>query len=317
MSRLHRVAVVMDPPQQIQPAKDSSVALMLAAQERGAEIFITTPGDMRADAAGVMARGCVITLSDQEQWWDERERKEVALSDFDVVLMRKDPPIDLMYFATTWLLDQVEASGTVVLNAPRALRRINEKFSIAVYPELAPPYLLSAQTRDIELFLAEHGEIVVKPLDRMGGAFVYHLRQTDSDWQTIVERMTQQGGVPIMAQRFIPEVAEGDRRLLLIDGELVPVAAVRTPKPGEFRANLALGAQLHVEAVNARDQEIAERVGPEMREAGVCFAGLDVVGGFLTEINITSPTCIRELEASGKHPISQQFWDAVEARWLS
>ncbi len=313
---VRRIAVVMDPPERVQAAQDSSVALMLAAQSRGAEIFITTPDCLYAEGSGVRASLQRIELEDQPQWWRVCAEECCALSDFDVVLMRKDPPVDLAYFAATWLLEQVQEAGTPVINAPRALRDINEKLSIAPYADLAPPYQVCTRTEDVRRFLDEHGEIVIKPLDLMGGTMVYHLRNEDPDWVSVVERITQAGSVPIMTQRFVPEVVDGDRRLILIDGELVPAAAVRIPKAGEFRANLALGARMEIEPVNARDQEIAARVGPDVRAAGVCFAGLDVVGGYLTEINITSPTCIRELEAAG-HAVSGMFWDAVEAHWLS
>ena len=315
MSALKRIAVVMDPPEGIQAAKDSSVALMLSAQARGAEIFITTPDCLLANASGVSASMRRVEVEDQKHWWRECAQETMTLSDFDAVLMRKDPPVDMAYIATTWLLDRVHEAGTPVLNAPRALRDINEKFSIASYADLAPPYQVCAQTSHVRQFLEQHGEIVIKPLDRMGGSLVYHLRKENTDWINIVENITQRGHTPIMAQRFLPEVEHGDRRLILIDGKLVPVAAVRIPKAGEFRANMALGARLEVEPVTARDREIAERVGPDMRAAGVYFAGLDVVGGFLTEINITSPTCIRELEAAG-HAVSELFWDAVEERLL-
>ena len=306
----------MDPPERIQAAKDSTVALMLAAQQRGAEISITTLSELRAGPAGVEADVRRIELADREDWWQEQERGAAALADFDVVLMRKDPPVDMAYMAATWMLDQVQAAGTCVLNAPAALRGMNEKLSILDFPDLAPPFLVSARREEVLAFLDEHGEIVVKPLDRMGGALVYHLRRGGPNPEAVIESLTHAGGAAIMAQRFLPEVAEGDRRLLVVDGRLVPDVAVRVPKQGEFRANLAQGGILRVEPANARDREIAERVGEPLRRAGVCFAGLDVVGGRLTEINITSPTCIREVEAHTGRPVAMGFWDAVADRWL-
>lgn len=306
----------MDPPERIQPAKDSTVALMLAAQARGAEIYITTPSDLCGGPTGVDAHARRIDVADQADWWRVREEAPVALAEFDVVLMRKDPPVDMAYIAATWLLDQVRAAGVCVLNAPETLRSMNEKLSIVQFADLAPPLLVSARRDDLERFLAEYNEMVIKPLDRMGGALVYRLRRDDADLASIIESVTHQGTVPVMAQRFIPEVTEGDRRLLLIDGELIPDVAVRIPKAGEFRANLAQGGTLRVEPANDRDREIAELLGAPLRDAGVCFAGADVVGGWLTEINITSPTCIREVEAHTGQAVAMRFWDAVADHWL-
>ena len=306
----------MDPPARIRAAKDSTVALLLAAQQRGAEIFITTLPELRAGPAGVAADVRKIRLADREDWWQEQERGTAALTEFDVVLMRKDPPVDMAYIAATWMLDRVRAAGTCVLNAPAALRGMNEKLSVLEFPELAPPFLASAQCEAVRAFLDAHGEIVVKPLDRMGGALVYHLRRGDPNVETIIESLTHEGQTAIMAQRFLPEVAEGDRRLLVVDGRLVPEVAVRVPKQGEFRANLGQGGTLRVEPANERDREIAAQVGEPLRRAGVCFAGLDVVGGWLTEINITSPTCIREVEAHTGRAVAMDFWDAVADRWL-
>ena len=316
VSELRRVAVVMDPPERIQPAKDSTVALMLAAQARGAELYITTPSDLCGGPAGVQAHARKGRVADRADWWQTEKESLVELSEFDVVLMRKDPPVDMAYIAATWLLDQVRAAGVCVLNDPEALRNMNEKLSIVQFADLAPPLLVSARRDDLERFLAEYNEIVIKPLDRMGGALVYRLRREDADVASIIESVTQQGTLPVMAQRFLPEVVEGDRRLLLIDGELIPEVAVRIPKAGGFLANLAQGGTLRVEPADDRDREIAERLGAPLREAGVCFAGADVVGGQLTEINITSPTCIREVEAHTGQAVAMRFWDAVVDHWL-
>ena len=316
VTELRRVAVVMDPPGRIQPAKDSTVALMLAAQARGAELYITTPSDLCGGPAGVQAHARKGRVADRADWWQTEEESLVELSEFDVVLMRKDPPVDMAYIAATWLLDQVCAAGVCVINDPETLRNMNEKLSIVQFADLAPPLLVSARRDDLEGFLAEYNEIVIKPLDRMGGALVYRLRREDADVASIIESVTQQGTLPVMAQRFLPEVVEGDRRLLLIDGELIPEVAVRIPKAGGFLANLAQGGTLRVEPADDRDREIAERLGAPLREAGVCFAGADVVGGQLTEINITSPTCIREVEAHTGQAVAMRFWDAVVDHWL-
>ena len=316
VNKLRRIAVIMDPPQQVRAEKDSTVALMLAAQARGAEIFIATPSDLRAGPGRVDAHGRIIRVTDGADWWRTQQEISCALTDFDVVLMRKDPPVDMAYIAATWLLDQVRDAGVCVLNAPEALRGLNEKLSITQFADLAPPFLVSAQEGELMTFLEQHGEIVVKALNRMGGDLVYHLRHDDPDLVSVLGPLTHQGLMPVMAQRYLPEVVDGDRRLLLIDGELVPDVAVRIPRPGEFRANLALGGTLRVESANERDRIIALRIGETLSRAGVCFAGADVVGGMLTEINITSPTCIREVEAHTGQAVSMRFWDAVVDHWL-
>ncbi len=315
MTEISRIAVVMDPPHRIQAYKDSTVALMRAAQERGAELYITQLHDLRATLKGVEADLIQGEVDEKEDasWWHEQARVTQSLDEFDVVLMRKDPPVDLEYIAALWLLDRVHAAGTLVVNAPQTLLCMNEKLSILQFPELAPPFLVSAQRDALLAFLEEHGEIVIKPLDLMGGQLVYHLRQGDPNLATIIESLTNQGVQPIMAQRFLPEVLEGDRRLLLINGVLVPDVAVRIPPQGDFRANMARGAHLRVEPATAEDQMIAERLGESLRQAGVYFAGVDVVGRWVTEINITSPTCIREVEAQTGRTISMDFWDAVAA----
>ncbi len=316
MSAPRRVAVVMDPPERIRPERDSTVALMLAAQARGAELHVATLSDLSGGPDGALARVRKVLVSDRADWCRVEEEREAALAEFDVVLMRKDPPVDLAYIAATWLLDQARAAGALVLNAPNALRDVNEKLSIARFADLAPPFLVSARRDDLERFLARHGEIVVKPLDRMGGDQVYRLRPGDPALAQAIETVTRRGSVPAMAQRFLPEVVEGDRRLLLIDGELIPDVAVRVPKKGDFRANLSQGGTLRVEPASERDREIAERVGKPLRDAGVCFAGVDVVGGWLTEINVTSPTCVREVERATGRAVAARFWDAVADRWL-
>ena len=316
MGDIRRIVVVMDPPQQVQPAKDSTVALMLAAQRRGIEISITTPTEIAASATDVHAPARRIRVADQADWYHVEAAGRVSLLEADVVLMRKDPPVDMTYIATTWLLDRVVAAEVSVLNAPQALRDINEKLSIGLFADLAPPFLVSARLAELEAFLSEYNEIVIKPLDRMGGASVHRLRQGEPSRAAIMEAVTAHETMPVMAQPFLPAVLDGDRRLLIIDGELIPHVAVRTPKAGDFRANLAQGGTLRVEPATESDCAIAARLGATLRAAGICFAGVDVIGGRLTEINITSPTCIREVEAASGEDVSGRFWDAVTDGWL-
>ena len=316
MRDLKQIAVVMDPLERVVAHKDSTVALMLAAQARGAKVFITSPTDLYSVGDQVRADLQEITLKDQADWYTAQGKVAVALTEFDVVLMRKDPPVDFSYIATTWLLDRVQAAGTCVLNTPQALRGFNEKLSVLQFADLTPPALVSARLKDLRSFLEEHDEVVIKPLDRMGGSGIRRVHREDSDADAVMASITQEGTVPIMAQKFLTEVMQGDRRLLLIDGELIPEVAVRTPKANEFRANLACGGTLHVEPANDRDLLIAGRLAAPLRQAGICFAGADVIGGYLTEINITSPTCIREIEAQTREQVSDRFWDAVTDHWM-
>ena len=315
MTEQRRVAIVLDPLDSLHPERDSSIALMRAAQERGAAVVAVRGADLWCDGADVWARGRALRLQDGADWRREGPPETCRLADFDFVLMRKDPPIDLRYLAAVWLLAQAQRRGARVLNAPDALLGMNEKLAALAFPELAPPTRVSADPALLREFLGEYNDIVVKPLDRMGGAGVRRLRRDDPAAEKMLEDSTEQGGMPVVAQKFLSEVFRGDRRLLLVDGELVPRAAVRIPKTGEFRANVSRGARVSVEPVCARDREIGARLGAPLRAAGVHFAGVDVVGGFVTEINLTSPTCIAEIDAGTELAVAARFWDTAYRRW--
>jgi glutathione synthase len=228
--------------------------------------------------------------------------------------MRKDPPFDMEYVYTTYLLERTQAGGVLVVNQPDSLRDANEKLFTAWFPQCTPPTLVTRQAAQIRAFLTEHGDIIVKPLGGMGGQSVFHLRQDDPNVNVVLETMTKRGTRFTMAQRFLPEIAQGDKRILMIDGEPVPYALARIPAPGDSRGNLAAGGRGEGRPLSERDRWICAQVGPTLRARGLVFVGLDVIGDYLTEINVTSPTCIRELDALYDLNIAAQVLDAVERR---
>lgn len=317
MAALRRVAFVLDPLDTLHPGKDSSISLMRAAQARGASIFVTRCEEMWCDAAtGLAAHGHFVELREDPDWCRMVSEETRPFLEFDFVLMRKDPPIDLRYLSCVWMLSTLQRQGGRVLNAPQALLEMNEKLSVLEFPDLAPPMRVSMDPARLQEFLWEYNEIVVKPLDRMGGAGVRRISREDPSAKDVLEESTGQGTIPMVAQQFLPDVFQGDRRLLLVDGELAPYAMIRIPKEGEFRANLAQGGRSEVEQVDDRDREIAARLKEPLRKAGVHLAGIDVVGGFLTEINLTSPTGLREIENHTGWSAADCFWDTACARWL-
>lgn len=313
-----RLGVIMDPIDTIHIAKDSSFAMMLAAQRRGWRIMYLQPGDLRWQNGRVWARYCEIRVQDDPTgWWTVRDKADVPLTTLDMVLMRKDPPVDQEYLYTTHLLALAEAEGLLVVNRPQALRDLNEKLAIAAFPDLAPATLVTRTLEDVRTFLEEHREGVLKPLDGMGGQGVFRVRAGDPNLTVIVETLTRQGRRWLMAQRYLPAIREGDKRILVIDGEPVPYALARIPRGDDHRGNLAAGGHGEARPLGPRDRQIAERVGPWLRERGVWFAGIDVIGDSLTEINVTSPTCIRELDKAFGLDIAGQLLDRLAARLSS
>jgi glutathione synthase len=247
-----------------------------------------------------------------ESWFRLGTKDDEPLDALAVILMRKDPPFDMEYVISTYILEQAEASGVLVVNRPRSLRDANEKLFALRFPECCPPTLVSRQSQDIRAFFREHGDIILKPLDAMGGASVFRVRDQDPNLSVIIETVTMHGSRYIMAQRFIPEIREGDKRILVVDGDPVPYALARIPAPGETRGNLAAGGKGVGIPLSPQDHWIAERVAPELRERGIMFAGLDVIGDYLTEVNVTSPTCIRELDRDFGLDIAGKLMDAIE-----
>ena len=314
MARI-KLGVVMDPIGSIKVKKDSSFAMLLAAQARDWELHYLEQHDLYARDGVAFARTRTLRVfKDKTPWFAFEQEQDLPLAALDAVLMRKDPPFNLEYVYTTYLLERAEADGCLIVNKPQALRDINEKFFIHTFPDCIPPTLVSADARRLRAFLAEHGDIILKPLDGMGGAGIFRVRGDDPNIGSIIETLTAFGTRTIMAQRYLAAIAAGDKRILLVDGEPVPYALARIPAPGETRGNLAAGGHGEGRALTARDRWLCERIGPALRARGVLFAGLDVIGDFVTEINVTSPTCIRELDALYDLYIGGQLLDAIGAR---
>lgn len=313
------LAVIMDPIAQIRIYKDSTFALLLEAQKRGWPITYLELYDLYLEQGRTFARGYPLQVQDDPaDWFTLGDPTEQPLDQYDIVLMRQDPPVDAAYLYTTHLLQQAADAGALILNHPRGLREINEKLVIRRFPELTTPNLVSCAIERHLAFIAQHQDVILKPLDGMGGASVFRVRQDDPNRRVILETLTASGRRQIMAQRFIPDIVRsGDKRILVIDGEPVPYALARIPAAGEIRANLAAGGHGKPVALNAHDRDIVAAVAPFLRDYGILFAGLDVIGDYLTEINVTSPTCIRELDTACNLNIAGQLLDCVTARHMA
>ncbi|MFN7211753.1 MAG: glutathione synthase [Lysobacteraceae bacterium] len=308
-----RLAVVMDPIAGIKIVKDSTFAMLLEAQRRGWALHYVVPGSlgMRGGTAGGRLAPLAVK-DDKVGWFQLGDAAWTPLSAMDLVLMRKDPPVDADFLHDTQVLSAAAAQGARVCNDPAGLRDLNEKLAALLFPDCIPPTLVSREAPEFKAFAAEHGEIVLKTLDGMGGRSIFRSRRGDPNLNVILETLTADGRHLAMAQRFLPEIADGDKRVLLVDGVPVSHCLARIPQGDEFRGNLAAGGRGEVRTLTARDREIAERVGPELRRRGMQFVGLDVIGGYLTEVNVTSPTCIREIDAGAGLNIAGLLFDALE-----
>ena len=305
----------MDPIERITPKKDSSFAMLLEAKRRDADIHYFEQSDLKILDGTALGRSRQLSVSDRDnQWWQFGASGETQLGDLDVILMRKDPPFDMEYVYTTYILDRAREAGALIVNNPQALRDMNEKAYTAWFPDYAPSTLITRSMADLRAFLADEGHIVVKPLDGMGGKSIFVVRKGDNNANVIFETLTDFDSRFAMAQRYIPEISEGDKRILLIDGEPVPFALARIPAPGENRGNLVVGATGKGQELSDKDLEICERIGPVLRESGVIFAGIDVIGDFLTEVNVTSPTGMRELDRLFELNIAGLMFDAIESK---
>lgn len=314
MSRTLAIGVVMDPIQTIKPAKDSTFAMLLAMSRRGHRAHYMELSDLWIADGVAHARSRAITVRDQARDFHALDAPvEGPMARFDIVLMRKDPPFDLEYVYATYILELAERAGVRVVNRPASLRDVNEKAFTAHFPQCCPPTLISRDRARIRSFLAEQGRIVVKPMDGMGGASVFRLDQGDPNVSVILELMTQFDRRTIIAQRFLPEYQQGDKRIILIHGEPVDHALARIPAAGEARANLAAGGRGEAVPLTARDRWICAELAPELRARGLDFVGLDVIGDYLTEINVTSPTGIRELDTACGLDIAGRFVEHLEA----
>lgn len=309
------IVVIMDPIGSIKVEKDSSFAMLLEARRRGWDIRYAEQNDLFARDGRTFARLARLNVRDAPQnWFELGEVETAALDSIDVILMRKDPPFDMEYIYTTYLLDQPSQAGSLVVNHPEALRNANEKMAATLFPEVCTPVLVTREEALLNSFIAEQKDVILKPLDGMGGASIFRVSSDDPNRSVIIETLTAHASRFIMAQRFIPEITEGDKRILVIDGEPVPYALARIPASGETRGNLAAGGSGVGVELSGRDRQIVETVAPYLRDKGILFAGLDVIGDYLTEINITSPTCIRELDSLYNLNIAAILMDCVERK---
>ena len=308
-----RIGVIMDPLEKINVKKDTTLAMLVAASQRGWNIHYMQQGDLFLDADRPMARSRKITSVsyDPRAWFSADEPQTVSLESFDVLLMRKDPPFNNEYIYSTYLLEAAERRGVLVVNKPASLRDCNEKIFATQFANCIPPLLVTRSDEQLRGFLQQHRDIVMKPLDGMGGASIFRVRAGDPNISVIIETLTEDSRRTIMAQRFIPEIEDGDKRILLIDGEPVPYCLARVPLAGETRGNLAAGGRGEARPLSTRDRWICEQVGPTLKEKGLVFVGLDVIGDYLTEINVTSPTCVREIDAACDTDIAGQLMDCI------
>ncbi len=310
-----RLGVVMDPISTIQVKKDSTLAMLLAAQRRGWKLCYLEQKDLYLREGDSFGRWRPLqVIDDPDHWYELGETQDTPLTQLDVVLMRKDPPFDMEYVYSTYLLERAEEQGVLVVNKPQSLRDANEKLFTAWFSECCPPTLVTRNADQVRGFLAEQRDIILKPLGSMGGTGIFRLQRDDPNTNVVIETLTDHGNRYAMIQRFIPEIDQGDKRILLIDGEPVPYALARVPAPGETRGNLAVGGKGVGVELSARDLEICAHVGAELKRRGLIFVGLDVIGDYLTEINVTSPTCIRELDALYGLDIGGRLMASIENR---
>jgi glutathione synthase len=313
MSR--RIGIVMDPISKINIKKDTSFAMLLAAQAKGWQLFYMEQADLFLSQGKATAEMQPLTVQqDPNHWYELGDKKTAELATLDAILMRKDPPFDMEYIYSSYLLEQAENDGVLIVNKPQSLRDANEKLFTAWFPHCCPDTLVSRKAIQIRNFQQLHGDIILKPLDGMGGASIFRVKQDDPNISVIIETLTEHGSRMIMAQKYIPEIIDGDKRILMINGEPVPYALARIPAKGETRGNLAAGGRAEGRPLSERDHWICQQVGPTLREKGLIFVGLDVIGDYLTEINVTSPTCIRELDAQFDLNIAGDLINHIEQR---
>lgn len=303
----------MDPIHAIKFVKDSTLAMLAEAQKRQYQIYYMEQKDLFSQQGKTLASLRPLRVFDNPSKWFELGSTEVfALDQLDVILMRKDPPFDMNFIYTTYLLDEAERNGCLVVNRPQSLRDCNEKFFATEFPQCCPPLLVDQNHGRLKDFINQHLDIVVKPLDGMGGQAIFRIKKDDANTNVILETLTRYGQTPIMAQKFIPQISAGDKRILLINGEPIPHGLARIPAKGELRGNLAAGGTGKVVPLTERDYWICEQVGPSLVAKGLIFVGIDVIGDYLTEINVTSPTCIREIDKDSGSNISAALLDCIE-----
>ena len=308
-----KLAVVMDPIERIKPEKDGTLDLLLSAQSFGYELTRFHSEELRIIDGRPLGIGRSITVNDDvKNWFAYGTENEFCLSDFDVILMRKDPPFDMEYIYATYILDLAKMGGAKVINDPSAIRNLNEKVSITMFPSVTPPTLVTSNQSDLESFLNQQEKIVVKPLDGMGGRSIFIVEKGEPNTKTIYEEMTRNNSKTIMAQKYIPEIKDGDKRIHLVFGNHVDMALARVPSEKDHRGNLVMGAVGEVRKLTQRDIEICKTIGGTLLKGGVYFAGIDVIGDYLSEINITSPTGMREISKNSDVNVSDRFFEALQ-----
>ncbi len=305
--------MVMDPIETIKPDKDSSFAMLLAAQKKDFESHYITADQLYIADGLAQANSQLITVKDQpKNWFSLSEKQRTSLHDFDVILMRKDPPFDMEYIMDTYVLEHAASNSTHVINSPQALRDANEKFFTESFPDCTPDNIISRNIDILKSYIKEMGEVIVKPMDGMGGNSIFKTSAKDKNLTVILETVTQNGTKTTMIQKYIPDITQGDKRILLINGQAVPFALARIPSNSDFRGNLAKGGTGKGVPLSKNDWRIAEIVGPKLKEMGIVFAGIDVIGDYLTEVNVTSPTCIRELDKTFNLDIAGDLFDCIQ-----
>jgi glutathione synthase len=308
-----KIAVLMDDIANINPKKDSSLAMMLEAGLRGCEIYTFDTTDLFVEKGKVFANCVQTTVNDDtDHWFEKHSNTMMVLNDFNVILMRKDPPFNMDYIYATYLLEQAENNGVLVVNKPQSLRDANEKLFALNFPHCMPETLVSANQNQIKSFINTQQTVVVKPLDGMGGADIFKLSDGDNNIDEVLDYLTHQGTRQIMVQEFLADIVKGDKRILLINGKPIDYALARMPAEGSFKGNLAAGATGVGQPLSDRDRYLCEQIGPTLKDKGLMFVGLDVIGDYITEINVTSPTCIRELDAQFNLNIAGVLFDAIE-----
>ena len=310
-----KLGIVMDPIQSINIKKDTSFAMLLQAQARGYDIFYMELGDLYFDQGRPMAQMRPLSVqADPNDWFTFGDVETNFLGDLDVLLMRKDPPVDNEFIYATHMFDLAEQAGTLVVNKAQSLRDFNEKLFTSWFPELIPATLVTSKESLIREFQQKHGDIICKPLDGMGGTSIFRVKPDGNNLGVIIETLTKYGNQYAMFQQYMPEIKDGDKRILIVDGEVVPYCLARLPTKGETRGNLAAGGTGRAQPISESDRAIAEQIAPKLVEHGLIFVGLDVIGDKVTEINVTSPTCVREIEAAYDVDIIGMLFNAIEKR---
>lgn len=310
-----RLGIVMDPIENIVPKKDSSLAMLLEAERRNYEIHYMLQSDLKLLAGKAIAQTTILSVEDNlEKWYKFGKQQQVNIDELDVILMRKDPPFDMEYIYTTYILERAEINGTLIINKPSSLRDMNEKIYTAWFSDCSPLTLVTRSMNEIRQFVKTHKKIVIKPLDGMGGKSIFVVHHTDKNTNVIIETLTDYGTKFAMAQIYIPEIKEGDKRILLIDGEPIPYCLARIPSAQDNRGNLVMGARGKGKKLTDQDIQICKKIGPVLKENGIVFCGIDVIGDYLTEINSTSPTGIRELDRNFNLNISGMLFDEIEKK---